>query len=392
MTGAITVALYSGTALPTAVETTLEVSETAGLSVNSKEGTVNEVGDNQYCEYTVSKDRSSLRYDFNQSDERSPDEPLLSIDGFGDTVHPKWAQQDTDYDEWMDIVFELVCRLATQLDANYVAWLNTARDPMSAVPEDRPIGEAIERAPVFGVYSDEVLDDLGGTDALFDREPWYVADIDGERTLIIESEQPWVEGGWRPPTDAPYLDSAEFQEDVNSDQSVGLSDPFAALETGEYGADLGVVPDDIAGEFTNDALRLRRVRVDDDRNLRRIDDNAFVRNIVDEEPADQIELIQAMLSEIPREPNTDEHASALLHDAIPPSFVRLDDPDDENVVTKVMDLETDVNKQNLLVSLGGVAQQDDFTKEDLASIESALDTLADLEGENVDAYIRQNLL
>jgi hypothetical protein len=391
MSGTITIAVYPNETPPDVVSRCLDISNTAGLDVSDVDP--NDGGTNdRYRELSVSHGRGSLRYQFNLHDDRPPDEPLLSLGGLSDTVHPKWAQEDTNYDEWMDLVFELVCRLATELDADYIAWLNTARDPMASVPEERPIGEAIEQAPVFGVYSTAVLEDLGGVDVLFDTEPWYVADIDGERTLVTESDQPWVEGGWRPPTEAEYLDHAEFADGEDSGQTVGLSDPFADLESGEYGADVGVKPDDISGEFTNDVLRLRRVRVDDERNLRRVDDDAFVRNVVDETHDDRLDLIQAMLAEIPREPHTDEHASALLHEAIPPSFVRLDGPDDENVVTKVLNLETDVRKHDLLISLGRVAQQDDFTDDDLASIEDALDTLDELDDEHVDAYIRQNLL
>jgi hypothetical protein len=391
MSGTITIAVYPNETPPDAVSRTLDVSDATGLDVSDVNPDESGI-DDRYREISVSRNRGSLRCQFNLNDDHSPDEPLLSLGGLSDTVHPQQAQNDGNYDEWMDIVFELVCRLATELGADYAAWLNTARGPMASVPKERPIGEAIERVPVFGVYSTAVLEDLGGVDELFGAEPWYVADIDGERTLVIESEQPWVEGGWRPPTEAVYLDHAEFRDMADPDHSVQLSDPFADLESGEYGSDVGVEPDDIADEFTNDVLRLRRVRVDDERNLRRAGDSAFVRNIVDEKHDGQLDLIQAMLAEIPRDPNTDEHASALLHEAIPRSFVRLDGPDDENVVTKVMNLETDVSKHDLLVSLGRLAQQDDFTDDDLASIEGALDTLDELDGEHVDAYIRENLL
>ncbi len=80
-----------------------------------------------------------------------------------------------------------------------------------------------------------------------------------------------------------------------------------------------------------------------------------------------------MLADVPSDATDDNlYVSALLRDVIPPAFVRLDDPDNESVVTKVMRLETDVNKIKLLVSLGRVARQVDFTADDLGSMEGAL--------------------
>ncbi|AAV48350.1 unknown [Haloarcula marismortui ATCC 43049] len=101
-----------------------------------------------------------------------------------------------------------------------------------------------------------------------------------------------------------------------------------------------------------------------------------------------------MLADVPSDATDDNlYVSALLRDVIPPAFVRLDDPDNESVVTKVMRLETDVNKIKLLVSLGRVARQDDFTADDLGSMEGALDTLNELDdNENIDQYIEAKLL
>jgi hypothetical protein len=244
------------------------------------------------------------------------------------------------------------------------------------------------------VYSATVLDQLRGTDSFFETDPWYVADIDGDRTLRIESEEPWTEGEWRPPTEAPYFTDASFQASGTSKtKHRGLSDPFASFDPGEIGTDVCVHRDDIAPEFANEDLHLIPVRVDKHRNLRHIETDAFVRNVVTDPTGDKADSIKRMLSDIPAAAGEDLYVSALLQDVIPPSFVRLDDPDDENVVTKMMRLDTDVNKIKLLVSLGRVAQQDDFTTEDLDSMEGALDTLNELDdNENIDQYIQQKLL
>ncbi len=56
--------------------------------------------------------------------------------------------------------------------------------------------------------------------------------------------------------------------------------------------------------------------------------------------------------------------SALLHEDIPASFVRLDDPDGQKIVTNVMNLDVETNKHDLLVSLGRVAQLAKFDDEE----------------------------
>jgi hypothetical protein len=172
-----------------------------------------------------------------------------------------------------------------------------------------------------------------------------------------------------------------------------LSDPFESFDPGAIGTDVCVHRDDIASEFANEDLQLIPVRVDEYRDLRHLDTNAFVRNVVTDTTGDKSDIVGRMLSDIPATADDDLYVSALLRDVIPPAFVRLDSPDGENVVTKVMRLDTDVSKVKLLVSLGRVAQQDEFTAEDLDSMEGALDTLNELDDdENIDQYIRERLL
>jgi len=182
--------------------------------------------------------------------------------------------------------------------------------------------------------------------------------------------------------------------DASGPNSVTLGDPFAALDIGEYGADVCVHRDDISTEFPNEILELIRVQVNEDRDLRRVDSGQFVRNVVYADSDDRHSVIKQMLADVPSDATDDNlYVSALLRDVIPPAFVRLDDPDNESVVTKVMRLETDVNKIKLLVSLGRVARQDDFTADDLGSMEGALDTLNELDdNENIDQYIEAKLL
>jgi len=99
-----------------------------------------------------------------------------------------------------------------------------------------------------------------------------------------------------------------------------------------------------------------------------------------------------MLIDIPSEATEDiVMVSALLHGSIPSSFVRLDEPNGKNIVTRIMALNVETNKIDMLVSLGKAVQHQEGI--DIRMIESALDNLTDLEDvEGIERYIQQNLL
>jgi len=267
---------------------------------------------------------------------------------------------------------------------------------MDVVPKDRPIAESIDQPPRLGVYSESLLNKLGGAEQLFDSQPWYTAELEKGRTLLIESnsESPWQ--GWRPPTEAPYIQSATVAEDTQelSGERPTLTDPFAALESGAHGTDVCVAREDITSQFRNDDLQLVRVYVDENRDLRRLDDDTFVRNVVDENLTDHRAVIEAELAAIPPDADEDElMVSALLHDAVPTSFVRLDDPNGQTIASQVMDLDIETNKQELLISLGQAAQHKGESSETLQTIEQALDKLTELEDVGgIDDWIEANLL
>jgi len=384
------IAVYDVTVEDAAVEPVLTICREVGFDI--EEDQIRDP-DNKYYSVPISYDSKSTTLSFNRSDGRKPDEPVFS---FVRMVYPERDTVNVDDNlEEIEAVFELICRFATGLQAEYIALFDSERRGSAVVPGDRPIADAIDRPPRLGVYSDAVLSELGGLEGLFETPPWYVAALGDGRTLVIESESPWE--GWRPPTDAPYLERARFNEpdtdiDKTADETLDLSDPFAVFSAGDYGVDACVAREDIAAEFRNEDLRLVRVYVDDDRNLRRVADDTFVRNVVTQAGDDEQVVIEGMLADIPPEADDEEvMVSALLHGAVPPSFVRLNDPDGENVVARVLELDIETNKVDLLVSLGKAAQHDEGL--DTRTIESALDTLADLDdAEAVDAYIRENLL
>lgn len=315
----------------------------------------------------------------------------------GESGAPEVWDSDEQYQEFFDHFVEFLCQLAIQLDAEYVALLEHVHWA-EVIPSDVPLAENIDRLPRLAIYSESLLHDLGGIEAMRDRPPWRVGDLKNGSTLVIWSDEPWCRSGW---TDSSYRDlrtpqsedrSDGASEPGNSDQELELSDPFAVLSPGDYGVDACIAREDIGEKFRNDELRSVRVYVDDDRNLRRVADDTFVRNVVTEAGDDEQAVIKGMLADIP--PDADDKElmiSALLHGAVPPSFVRLDDSDGENVISRVLGLDIETNKAEFLVSLGEAARHTEGL--DTRTIESALDNLADLDDtEAVDQYIEQNLL
>ena len=75
----------------------------------------------------------------------------------------------------MTALLELQCRVATAADANYGPLFNPP--DRYAMPEGRPIGEAVEDAPHLDVYSPTVLGRFGGPEALFEEPPWYTGEL-----------------------------------------------------------------------------------------------------------------------------------------------------------------------------------------------------------------------
>lgn len=81
-------------------------------------------------------------------------------------------------------------------------------DPMQVWPTDRPLAENVAELPIFGIYSESILDELGGVQAMFDRSPWYVATLLGGHTIVIQDDFPWNDKQWTPPGDADFLETA----------------------------------------------------------------------------------------------------------------------------------------------------------------------------------------
>ncbi|WP_226013285.1 hypothetical protein [Halomicrobium salinisoli] len=302
-----------------------------------------------------------------------------------------------EYEGLTSAVMELVRALAIEHNPYYVVSPNpepeVGPDPVDVMPTTAEF--ELGRIPWFGVYSSSLIDELGGREHVLETPAWHVEELETGSILLIRTRAPWAYLGRDHPVDRYLLDGEDDATDDSGDvDSLGLQDPFAALSAGDYGADVCVTPEDIDPEFPNEDLQLERVYVDESGDLRRVDDDTFVRNVVDGHYEDDGAFLEAMLSEVPDDADHDRlMVSTLLHERIPTTFVRLEDPDDENVVTRVLDLGVDIDKHDLLFSLARVANEGDFEDDEVASIEGALETLADVDDPEVaERIIEERLL
>ncbi|MFC6756889.1 MULTISPECIES: hypothetical protein [Haloarcula] len=98
-------------------------------------------------------------------------------------------------DEFVDGVIDLVCSLALSNDPEYVAAHNpvsTDSDPVT--PTTRPVLDDIDRLPVLGIYSRDMVDTLGGRGRVLETPAWRVEELDNGQILIITDEPPWYHG------------------------------------------------------------------------------------------------------------------------------------------------------------------------------------------------------
>lgn len=331
----------------------------------------------------------SVTFSTGKSPDEDPNESDFSI-RLDRLVYPSEFGSTAEHEAVMDVVFELVCRLAMEFDVEYVAVYGMDARGEPYIPQDRPIASGLAEPARMAIFSPDLLDSLGGIESVYDQNPWYTGTLSDGRRVIIKTKRPWGEEGWTPPTDAEYIESATL---TDSSDDIEVGDPFADLAPGEYGADIVVPRGDLAPEFDNETAELLRVYVDENRDLRRVADDSFVRNVVTDTSGSELEVIGRMASDLPPGGKSEDVSlSVLLNDQIPALFVRLDDPDDENVVTLVMTLTVDMSKYQILMTLANNARPETgYTETELESIEGGLSTLAaEDDPELVEAWIREH--
>jgi len=392
LTDSIDFAVFTEAASDTTAVDVLETCRDVGFDVDDYEDDIGAQSDFDYKILTY--DDWELRLQFDASPDRDPTVPAILI-GLFDHLDPDTVATDQLYNERLTVLFELFCRITIEINGTYALLFDESDRGTAALPIESPYHESITQPPAAGFFQDELLSSLGGLDEVYETTPWCTGELTTGQTLVIETALPWGERGWVPPTDAEYIDTATLHTDVAEAGGLTLGDPFAELEPGEYGADIVIPQNDLDGEFDNDAAELVRVYVDENYNLRRIEDDSFVRNVVTDATGTERQIIDRMAADRP--PGVDAEdvpLSVLVNDDVPAEFVRLETPTGENVVTHVMNIDVSMSKYDVLMALVNRARPDEgYTDEELASIEGGLETLVDTQSSVVaEAWIRDNVL
>ncbi|KOX92424.1 hypothetical protein [Haloarcula rubripromontorii] len=353
------------------VSTGFDAAEAAGFDIDRDQ----EPDDDDWPYFNGNYDKTTVSFMFDVSSDRAPYERVLSV-GLSDILFPSNWSNSQNHAEFVAAIINLACELASAYDAEYVSLFKTGSHNAIA-PTGMPFADHIDQVPQLAVYSRSLLEELGGFDGLYGGEPWRYAELDSGHVLAMTADGPWQ--------NPPFTDSERRDlKRGDADEERGLSDPFTALDPDEYGTDAVITTDDLAPEFTNEALTLERVYRDESDNLRRIDDDSFVRRLINDGP----------IGELPAGVDQDdERLSALIEGSIPPAFVQLDGPEDESVVSKTMALDIVTSKFDLLVSLARTARSADVSDDVMSTIEGILDELGEMDDQDgIDQYIEQKLL
>lgn len=127
-------------------------------------------------------------------DHQEPDEPRITI-SFAEFLHPPNWDDSAAHHEFLDNSLELLRQLAVRFDAAYLPVFD--RHCWSdIVPDGVPIADHIDQPPTLGIYSASLLDDLGGIDRLYDRQPWRTIDLANGRVAVFDTDSPWGNSCW----------------------------------------------------------------------------------------------------------------------------------------------------------------------------------------------------
>lgn len=283
--------------------------------------------------------------------------------------------------ERIHALLETVRELVVLTNPEY-AWgmLRVGQNPHKGLrPTDRPISDNVDRFGWVTVLAEPIIADFGGRDHVLDAPAWSVEELETGHILIVRTDNP-ADPTYQPSHSLEeYLLEAEVEQEPGSDE-LEIADPFCSLSDGDFGADVVMDPALVGTDFDNEDLTLLRCRRDGD-VLRDVRTGEAIRRIYDSDGKATGDVF----------PVDGEQFSPLLLAGIPSEFVRVQDPDDENIVTKVMGLDVDVDKVGLLTQLGKTVEPG-ASEEDLEAIENLLEQVADLEDmDGIERLIEQRL-
>lgn len=111
------------------------------------------------------------------------------------------------YEGLTDAVIKLIQALANKFDPYYVMSPNPepgfGPDPTDVIP--MTAGFELERIPWFGIYSEPLIDTLGGREHVLNTPAWHVKELDTGSVLLIRTRAPWAKLGHDHPVDHHLL-------------------------------------------------------------------------------------------------------------------------------------------------------------------------------------------
>lgn len=112
-----------------------------------------------------------------------------------------------EYQELTGAVVELVRKLAVEHGPYYVVSpdqeIELGSDPTHVMPMTTDF--ELERIPWFGIYSEALIEDLGGRDHVLETPAWHVEELDTGSILVIRTRAPWAKLGRDHPVDRHLL-------------------------------------------------------------------------------------------------------------------------------------------------------------------------------------------
>jgi len=254
-------------------------------------------------------------------------------------------------------------------------------------PTDKPISENIQDIGWITVLSPQMIESLGGREYVLDTPAWYREELSTGHIMILTADNPVnpIEHPEHSPKEYLLRKRASTDSVLKGDTQQSLQDPFRRFSPGEIGADVVIDKSTVGDEIRNNDLELKRVEVDENDRLWDIETGDFVRRIYG--PSGQLGTLP------PAVETDDEKFPPLALADVPIEFVQLDDPNGENIITKVMALDVDVDKFELLIRLASTLNERDYDQSDIDTVETVLDHVSDLEEvEGIDAIIKKALL
>lgn len=318
----------------------------------------------EYTEYSVGVPPAEL------AEGTDPDFLLtVHIDGTS-----RLENESEEIEARIDILVDMVAEIIPIIEPEYGWAMFFSDDHLSKVkPADWPILDHIEGVSWISVFGPSLVEDLGGRERMLEAPAARVEAFETGHVLVVKTE----DFSARPRvtyTVAQYLLEVADAEAVDAeatDETLTLDDPFREFEPGEIGADVVIEKDAVGGDISDDDLQLRRVRLDDNGSLWDLETDSFVRRLYG--PEGQIGSLP------PGVTTDDELFPPLALNGVPVEFVRLDHPDDENVITKCLSLDVDMNTFEFLVRLSSSVLNGGYDAEDIESVENILDSVSSLE-------------